>query len=260
VSRRQPLGQHFLVRGSVLERIARAACPAEEPEPCVLEIGAGKGALTRYLLPRSERLIAIELDPRLAEALSERVSKTAVPGQLEILQADVLTVDLAQWGPLVVVGNLPYYITSPVLTKVLELGSEFLLRAVFLVQKEVALRIVAPPGSRDYGYLSVATQFVAHAELLFPVSPAAFHPPPQVESAVVRLTPRNERDTTKGAQHRAAFLQFASRCFQQKRKMLRANLAPFYGKEAIDAQPEARLRAEQLSVEQLIDLWRRLTY
>jgi 16S rRNA (adenine1518-N6/adenine1519-N6)-dimethyltransferase len=259
VSRRQPLGQHFLVRGSVLERIARAACPAENPEPCVLEIGPGKGALTRYLLPRSERLIAVELDPRLAEGLSERVSKTAVPGQLEVVQADVLTVDLTQWGPLVAAGNLPYYITSPVLTKVLELGPELLRRAVFLVQKEVALRIVALPGSRDYGYLSVATQFLAHAELLFPVAAAAFQPPPQVESAVVRLTPRTEPHPT-GAQHRAAFLQFASRCFQQKRKMLRANLAPFYGKEAIDFQPEARLRAEQLSVEQLIDLWQRLAY
>jgi 16S rRNA (adenine1518-N6/adenine1519-N6)-dimethyltransferase len=172
---------------------------------------------------------------------------------LTVVHADVLKTDLAAYGPAHVAGNLPYYITSPILDRVLRLGS--LLRgAVFLVQKEVAERIAAQPGSRDYGYLSVQCQALSTAEYLFTVPPAAFRPPPKVDSAVVKLTPRNEPI----CEDLDGFLRFAGVCFQHKRKTLRNNLVTAYARDLVDAQPEAALRAEQLPVEQLADLYRRL--
>ncbi len=240
----RPFGQHFLRSASALRRIAKAACP--QPEPLVLEIGPGKGALTEQLLPNAERLIAVELDSDLAAHLEHLDPK------LTVINADVLETDLAQWGPVVVAGNLPYYIASPIIEKVLTLGP-LLIRAVFLVQKEVALRLAAQPGTRDYGYLSVATQCSANVEYLFKVPPGAFAPPPKVESAVVRMIPK-----PPPVPDLPAFLAFAAKCFRQKRKNLRNNLAGFYN-GSIEAQPETRLRAEQLSIEQLADLYKRLT-
>jgi 16S rRNA (adenine1518-N6/adenine1519-N6)-dimethyltransferase len=166
---------------------------------------------------------------------------------------DVLKTDLAQWGPIAVAGNLPYYITSPIVERVLGIGS-LLRRAVFLVQKEVAERLTSPPGSREYGYLTVQTAVLAEPRMLVSVPPAAFSPPPKVDSAVVLLEPR----ATPLVQDVPGFLRFASLCFRQKRKTLRNNLAEKYPRAAIDAQPEARLRAEQLSVERMVDLWQRL--
>jgi 16S rRNA (adenine1518-N6/adenine1519-N6)-dimethyltransferase len=248
---RQKLGQHFLLRDSVLERIARAACP--EPEPLVIEIGSGRGALTAHLLPRAARLVAIEIDPHLARYLAQ---KFAGDNRLQLVEADVLRTDLSQWGPAAIAGNLPYYAATPILEHVLQLGPA-LRRAVFLLQKEVAERAAAPPGSRDYGYLSVATQLFASVELLFEVKPAAFHPPPKVDSAVLRLTPRN-RAASLGLADAPAFLRFVARCFHQKRKTLRNNLSPEYGRELLDAWPEASLRAEQISMERFAAMYHRL--
>jgi 16S rRNA (adenine1518-N6/adenine1519-N6)-dimethyltransferase len=244
-------GQHFLIRQSVLDRIAEAVCP--EREPLVLEIGPGKGALTAPLLGRADRVIAVEIDPAMIARLTPRF---AGESRLEVIAADVLAIDLSQWGPLVVAGNLPYYITSPILEKVLALQG-LLRRAVFLVQREVADRITASPGSREYGYLSVATQLFARAETLFTVPPAAFRPPPKVDSAVIRLEIRSPDDRF-GITDTPAFLKFASRCFRQKRKMLRNNLASEYLRERIDALPEAKLRAEQVPLERLAAIYRSL--
>ncbi len=235
----------------MLERIAAAACPAREP--LVLEIGPGRGALTEYLLPRTDRLIAIEIDPDLAGRLRERFSGRP---NLDLVEADVLETDLARWGPAVVAGNLPYYITSPILERLFGLGP-LLRRAVLLVQREVAERLTARPGTRDYGYLTVHAQLATAPEILFTVPPRAFSPPPKVDSAVVRLTPRPPDQFAPPAE-RAGFLEFASRCFRHKRKTLRNNLAPFYGKR-VEGWPEAGLRAEQLSLEQLRELYRRLS-
>ncbi len=216
----------------------------------MVEIGPGRGALTAHLLPLAGRLIAIELDPALAAALPQAPS-------LEVLNADVLATDLAQWGPVVVAGNLPYYIASPILDRVLALGP-LLRRGVFLVQREVAERLTATPGSRDYGYLTVRTQLRARVELLFGVPPAAFQPPPKVDSAVVRLTPC-DRAAELGLDDGKRFLKFAEQCFRQKRKTLRNNLAAAYGREAADRLPEGGLRAEQLSLERLAEVYRALT-
>jgi 16S rRNA (adenine1518-N6/adenine1519-N6)-dimethyltransferase len=133
----QRLGQHFLVKGSILERIAAAACP--DHVELVVEIGPGRGALTEKLLHRSSRVVAVELDPYLVDHLRGRFDS-----RLEVVHQDVLACDLSQWPGAPIVGNLPYYITSPILEKVARLDYT---RAVFLMQKEVAQRLVASPGA-----------------------------------------------------------------------------------------------------------------
>jgi 16S rRNA (adenine1518-N6/adenine1519-N6)-dimethyltransferase len=243
---RQRLGQHFLMNASVLERIAKAACP--DPQPLVIEIGPGRGALTAKLLQRAARVVAIEIDRDLVEHLRQKFAGDA---RLEVVEADVLSVDLAQWGPAPIAGNLPYYITSPILERALRLRPP---RAVFLLQKEVALRLVAQPKSRDYGYLTVATGLFAAARLICEVPPSAFRPPPKVDSAVVEFTP-----CAPAMPDPQSFLAFAAHCFHHKRKTIRNNLAVVYGKDVVESWPEAALRAEQLSLPQLEAMWRRTT-
>ena len=165
--------------------------------------------------------------------------------------ADILKTDLAPLLPAVIAGNLPYYITSPIIEKTLAAGPG-VVRAVFLMQKEVADRLSAAPGSRDYGYLTVQTQLLSEPKTLFRVPPGAFTPPPKVDSAVVRLEPRNEPLVPDPE----AFLRFASACFRMKRKTLRNNLSG--GWPEIASQPEARLRAEQLALAELVNLYTRL--
>ncbi len=241
------LGQHFLTRQSVLERIAGVVCP----DACdlVIEIGPGKGALTSHLLGGASRVVAIEIDHILVQYLR---SKYREESRLEVVESDVLKADLAQWGRVVVAGNLPYYITSPIVEKVLRLGA-LLERAIFLVQKEVADRLTAAPGNRDYGYLSVQTQLLAEVERLFVVPAADFRPPPKVDSAVVRLIPRSEPLVHDPSD----FLRFASACFHHKRKTLRNNLSGRYDKAKLETLQHKR--AEELSLPDLIALFRFLT-
>lgn len=242
------LGQHFLIRESILEKIAIAACG--EHAGTVIEIGPGKGALTKHILARADRAIAIEVDPVLVHYLRHKFREDA---RLTIVENDVLKTRLDQWGPAVVAGNLPYYVTSPILAALF--STRAWIRAVFLVQKEVAERVTAGPGSRDFGYLSVQSAVYSHAELLFYVSRTAFAPPPKVESAVLRLTPRDP-GADWGLDNAPAFLDFAALAFQHKRKMLRSNLRERF--PAIGEMPERTLRGEQLAVADLIGLFRRL--
>ncbi|HTS76217.1 MAG TPA: 16S rRNA (adenine(1518)-N(6)/adenine(1519)-N(6))-dimethyltransferase RsmA [Bryobacteraceae bacterium] len=243
-------GQHFLAKKSILDRIAAAACG--DVAPLAIEIGPGKGALTEALLERAERMVAIEVDPVLVHYLRQKFAAAIETGRLTLIEGDVLKLDLAAWGPAVVAGNLPYYITSPILEKLFAMGDQWR-RAVFMVQAEVAARLAAAPGSRDFGFLSVQTQLFAQPEILFQVLRTAFRPPPKVDSAVVRLTPAHREMAD-----RAGFLRFASAAFRQKRKTLRNNLAPVYGKDRVDALAEGRQRAEQMSVDALITLYEKL--
>lgn len=244
---RQRLGQHFLVHGSILERIAAAACP--DREPLVVEIGPGRGALTEKLLKRAERVVAIELDYLLVEHLRQ---KFAGEPRLEVVHADALTAGLARWGDVPIVGNLPYYAATAIIGQAVRLRSR---RAVFLVQKEVAARLVAQPRTREYGYLTVATRLFAEARILFGVKPGSFHPPPNVDSAVVLLTPHSEPWRVDDPD---PFLRFLGHCFQHKRKTLRNNLADIYGHELVDAWAEAGLRAEQITLAGFLDMYGRL--
>lgn len=230
----RPLGQHFLFHAGILEKTAAAACG--EACPHVIEIGCGPGALTRKLLERAARVTGIEADPQLAARLREQF---AGESRFQLIEGDVLEVDFAPLVPAVVCGNIPYYITGPILRKTLALGRG-LERAVFLVQREVADRLAAAPGSRDYGYLSVAAQALCEVEKLFGVKAGAFRPPPKVDSAVVRLRPR----AAPRVADYGAFLAFAELCFRHKRKTLRNNLG-------VDGIPFAGRRAEELTVEEL---------
>ncbi|MBM3738859.1 MAG: ribosomal RNA small subunit methyltransferase A [Acidobacteria bacterium] len=244
----QKLGQHFLRKPAVLKRIAEAACPVRVP--LVIEIGAGDGALTEELAERADRVVAIELDPEMIGRLAVRF---AGDPRVRVAPGDVLATDLTQWGPAVVAGNLPYYITSPVIERVLAMG-KLLDHAVFLIQKEVADRITAKPGTRDYGFLTVATQLSAEAKMLFKVPPGAFSPPPKVDSAVIRLNPRRPADGGP-APDPTPLLAFVGLCFRHKRKTLKNNLSAFFPAPMLDALPEANLRAEQLTIAQFRSIY-----
>lgn len=224
----------------------------------VVEIGPGKGALTGELLALTggaeDKVVAIEIDPVLVHYLRQKFAQQITNGKLALIEGDILKTDLGSLAVRpVIAGNLPYYITSPILEKIFSLRGAWE-RAVFLVQAEVAARLAAVPGTRDFGYLSVLAQAQARVEPLFDVPRDAFKPAPKVDSAVVRLTPRPMDVPDLGE-----FLHFAQLCFRHKRKTLRNNLAPAYGKDLVDGLTEAKLRAEQLSVAELMGLHDKLS-
>lgn len=181
---KKALGQHFLTDPGILRRIADALEPS--PGETVLEIGPGPGGLTAQLISRGVRLIAIERDRDLVPGLRARF-----PGAT-IVEGDALEEDWHRLagGPCSVIGNIPYNITSPLIDQALRPPRPR--RIVFLVQKEVADRVAAAPGGKEYGALTVGVQAVATVERLFRVPAGAFHPPPKVDSAVIRLTPREQ--------------------------------------------------------------------
>ena len=208
------LGQHFLRDRRLLERIADAL--GLTGAETVVEIGPGRGALTDILVRQAGRVVAVELDRMLAAQLRERYAGDA---RVTIVEADVLGVRLAELagGAYVLAGNVPYYITTPILFQALERPRPE--RAVYLVQREVAERVIAAPGGKEYGALSVNVQAVARAELLFSVPPGAFVPPPKVESAVLRVTPRADPVVSAGAE--AGFRTFVQQLFALRRKQMR---------------------------------------
>jgi 16S rRNA (adenine1518-N6/adenine1519-N6)-dimethyltransferase len=250
---RRKLGQHFLSNPRILRRIAEAACP--RPVPLIIEIGPGRGALTERLLERASRVIGIEIDPELAGGLRGRFKAPDETGRgLTVIEADAREIDLDQWGAAPVAGNLPYYAATPILERLVR---SRMTEGVFLIQKEVAERIAAAPGSRAYGYLSVFMQSLARVELLFKVPPGAFSPPPKVDSAVIRLTPAAVW-REHGIGDPDGYFRFVSACFRRKRKTLRNNLEGLYRREVLDRIPEASRRAEELTNLQFARLYQRL--
>jgi len=254
---RSRLGQNFLRDTHAIQRIAHAL--GDIRAETVVEIGPGQGAITHALAAKAAHVIAVEVDPALAAHLRNQFP----PERVRILEADILDVDLASVAAeagrrLVVAGNLPYYITSPILLK-LAAGHASLDRAILMVQREVADRIVAGPQSRDYGLLSVTVQMYGPVERLFTLPPQAFSPPPDVHSTVFRwrFAPRFAELGVEDE----PFLRFARQAFAQKRKTMANNLrAAGYelagihaGLSAASIPPQAR--AEELSLEKLAALW-----
>ena len=278
VSARRPqhkprLGQHFLASDSFAAQIVDTL--GDVSQNTVLEIGPGRGALTSLLAKRVRRLIAVELDRVLAAQLRLRFGMFS---NVEVIEADVLSIDFdSLFGPkpglrrpgmefkpepVKVIGNLPYYITSDILLRLFDY-SKYFETIVILVQREVAERIAAEPGRRDYGLLSATAQLYARVEKLFTLPPGAFAPPPKVHSTVLRLTmaPRQKElglDTDgllKDGRIQGGFIDFLKLSFGQKRKTLWNNLKSSYPEPHLRAalaqagvKPAAR--AETLSLEE----------
>lgn len=214
------LGQNFLHDAQAAARIVAAL--GDCSSRTVVEIGPGRGAVTRILAARAGHVLAVELDPVLVAALGREFA----PEKVTILNQDILSFDFSSaaqraGGRLDVLGNLPYYITSPILLK-LAASHSALDRAVLMMQREVADRVAAEPGTRDYGLLSVTAQLYGPVEKLLTLPPGAFSPPPQVHSTVVRwqLAPR----FAELGVDESAFLSFLRKAFAQKRKTLANNL------------------------------------
>ncbi|HTV05134.1 MAG TPA: 16S rRNA (adenine(1518)-N(6)/adenine(1519)-N(6))-dimethyltransferase RsmA [Acidobacteriaceae bacterium] len=248
------LGQNFLVDPSACAAIAGAL--GDVSTRTVVEIGPGAGAITGLLASRARRLVAIELDHDLAARL-----RVELPN-VHVVEADVLTVDFSalreREEKLLIVGNLPYYITSPILLRLFD-ASSIISTAVVMMQREVAERILAMPGSSEYGLLSATTQLYARVERILDLQPEAFMPPPKVSSTVLRLT-MQPRFVELGVKP-APFLSFLRHGFAQKRKTLAKNLraaafTPAHISIALDACGiPANARAEQVSLEQMAALF-----
>jgi 16S rRNA (adenine1518-N6/adenine1519-N6)-dimethyltransferase len=254
---RKSLGQNFLLDLNLARRIARAAMPFDVAS--VIEIGPGPGGLTRALLLEGARHVtAIERDHRCIAALGEIAA--AFPDRLSVIEADALDIDPARLvpAPRKIVANLPYNIATPLLLRWLgDVGAYQSLTLMF--QKEVAQRLAAAPRSKEYGRLSVLTQWLCQVELVFDVSPQAFVPAPKVTSTVVRLTPRPR---PLAACRKEDLERVTAAAFGQRRKMLRQSLKSLGGNTpdliaAAGVVPTAR--AEELSVEEFCALARTIS-
>jgi 16S rRNA (adenine1518-N6/adenine1519-N6)-dimethyltransferase len=278
---RQRLGQHFLADLHWREEIARAIRVSphstvplpRDDQHCWIEIGSGHGEMTEHLLATGAPVHAIEIDAALIAGL-ERLTKEFL--NLKVIAGDFLKADLAAIADgrrIRIYGNLPYYITSPILHHLFEFA-EIIDEIHIVIQTEVALRVAAQPGTRDYGYLSVVSQFYARPEFVFEIPRDAFTPPPEVTSALVTLRLPGERAklSLPGAPPSAAdahahsslsaetrFLDFAKLCFSKKRKTLVNNLRSMANPDVVrqalaSLQLRPDSRAEQLSVSQFAAL------
>jgi 16S rRNA (adenine1518-N6/adenine1519-N6)-dimethyltransferase len=262
--RKPKLGQNFLADDSAARRIVDAL--GDISDSVVIEIGPGRGALTKLLAQRAGQLIATELDRHLAQALQQEFRDRR---NIKIVEADFLSTSIPgllgsisahESARVKVVGNIPYYITSDILLRLFE-QHEHIETVVLMAQKEVADRLVAEPQSRDYGLLTVTARLFTDVERLFTLPPGAFSPPPQVHSSVLRLrvAPKGER---LGVNTRD-FLNFCKLAFGQKRKTLFNNLRGVYDESSVRAASQqvgvhASARAEELSVKSLADVYKQL--
>lgn len=229
---RKRLGQHFLTDQNIVRKIL--ALVSIRPEETVLEIGPGRGALTRRLCQAARAVIAVELDPQLFTYLSETLKDCS---NLDLRLGDALTYPYETLPPdTVVVANLPYNISTPLLFRLLE-ARERISRMILMLQKEVAERLVAKPGTAQYGVLSVIAQFFADIHLAFLVSPNCFTPRPEVGSAVVRLSLPKQHPIP--VQDTAAFVRLVRAAFAHRRKTLANSLRD----EGLSADEIARVLA-----------------
>ena len=269
--RKPKLGQHFLASEPAALRIVEAL--GDVSQATVLEIGPGRGAITELLAQTAQRLIAVELDRVLSAQLRMKFS---LQPNVEIIEGDILKIELdTVFGPKPgtlrpglsfspeparVVGNLPYYITSDILLRLLEYHRYFS-TIVIMVQKEVADRLAASAGSRDYGLLSASAQLYGRVEKLFTLPPATFSPPPKVHSSVVRITIKPKLESLRVSEN--DFIAFLKLCFGQKRKTLWNNLKTHYDEDALRAAltksgVKPAIRAEALPLDRTAALFREL--
>ena len=265
------MGQHFLTSESAAQRIVEAL--GDISEATVLEIGPGRGAITDLLARKARRLIAVELDRVLSAQLRMKFN---LRPNVEIIEGNILKIELdTVFGlkpgmlhtglsftpePARVVGNLPYYITSDILLRLLEYHRYFS-TIVIMVQKEVADRVAASAGSRDYGLLSATVQLYGRVEQLFALPPGAFAPAPKVHSSVVRITIKPRLESLRVPE--AEFINFLKLCFGQKRKTLWNNLKTQYDENTLrEAMSKSgvkpAIRAEALPLEKTAALFRAL--
>ncbi|MDR3559901.1 MAG: 16S rRNA (adenine(1518)-N(6)/adenine(1519)-N(6))-dimethyltransferase RsmA [Negativicutes bacterium] len=254
------LGQNFLVDEGVVEKIVRSA--ALSSTDTVLEIGPGIGTLTQGLAETGAKVVAVELDRRLIDVMTKTLAGYE---NIRVIHGDILKIDISQEisaDKYKVVANLPYYITTPIVMGLLEqkLPIELL---VTMVQKEVAERMVAPPGGKDYGALSVAVQYYSDPEIIFHVPPAAFIPAPAVESAVIRCAVRSKPPVAVNDEK--AFFRVVRAAFAQRRKTLTNNMkaagiVDHAGKEILtQAGIDGNRRGETLSLAEfaaIANVWR----
>ena len=245
---RRRFGQHFLTDPAILDRIIRAFSPQRTDK--VLEIGPGTGVLTEVLLQQLDHLTAVELDRDLAALLDKKYDSK----RLTVIQKDILRFDLATLaaensavepgaGTIRIVGNLPYNISTPLIFHLLD-SMPLIADMVFMVQKEVALRLCARAGDRNFGRLSVMSSLELDCEYLFDVPPDSFTPPPRVDSAVIRLLPVATRIKVEDP-HR--FEQIVKQAFSQRRKTLRNSLSRLVTAEQfVMADIDPKLRAEKI--------------
>lgn len=256
---KQSLGQNFLTDPNIARKIARTIAPA--PGDVVVEIGPGRGAITGLLAESGCRLVLVEIDRRLTGELRERFR----PPEAEVIEADILDVSLAglaaRHGRRVrVVGNLPYHLTSPILFKVFA-EHDAVADCTFMVQREVARRIVSKPGVKEYGILSVMTALHGEPEIAFDVSPNCFYPKPKVTSSILRIT---LRDGLPGDLDLELFRAVVRATFGKRRKTLRNSLQYIEDREIStdrmfrDCPVSLELRPERLSLDDFIRLTRHI--
>ncbi|WP_247747533.1 16S rRNA (adenine(1518)-N(6)/adenine(1519)-N(6))-dimethyltransferase RsmA [Alkalihalobacillus sp. BA299] len=264
---KKSLGQNFLIDLNILSRIVDAA--GIDDSIGAIEIGPGIGALTEQLAKRADKVVAFEIDQRLLPVLADTLSPY---DNVKVIHSDVLKADVKQVineefkdeQEIMVVANLPYYVTTPILMKLLEEKLP-IKRIVVMIQKEVAERIAARPGSKEYGSLSIAAQYYAHAETVFTVPKTVFVPQPNVDSAVLRLTIRDVPPVE--VDDEMFFFQVIRASFAQRRKTIFNNLTHHFGKdrkETIElalqtADVDPKRRGETLSIEEFARLSNEIT-
>lgn len=244
------LGQHFLFDPSILKRIVEVSGVSKDDT--VVEIGPGHGRLTRFLLERAGKVIAIEIDPFLVKGLKEELRDYP---NLELIEGDGLEYPYGALGPFKVVSNIPYYITTPLIFKLLE--AENLLSMTLTVQKEVGLRIVAKPGTKHYGVLSLMVQYRAEPRIKFFIPAGAFRPVPQVDSAVVHMEVKKKRPLEP--EQEALFKNIVRAAFSKRRKTLLNSLKGVF--KGLDIRAvlqssgiEPSRRPESLTMEEFIKI------
>jgi 16S rRNA (adenine1518-N6/adenine1519-N6)-dimethyltransferase len=262
MSAKKKFGQNFLIDGGVLEGIVEAA--GVTAEDCVLEIGPGIGTLTQYLAEAAGRVVAVEIDktllPVLADTLSDYDNVTVINEDVLKVDIDRIIKEYNEGRPIKVVANLPYYITTPIIMKLFESGA--LIESItVMVQKEVADRMAAGPGNKDYGSLSLAVGFYAEANTVIDVPPSSFIPQPNVGSAVVKLTKYPEpKVKVKDSKY---LFEIIRTSFNQRRKTLSNSLSnnPLLGVSRdkvtaalVEMGIDERARGETLTLEQFAEL------